>query len=244
VIWLNPALTANTYVLFRRTKKQFLAYSFSIDLKSKFNQQEIIQNMFCPGCGIEDRNSNQYCRACGTDLRPVRFALEKPDNITASAVSARDEIGRAIAERILETESVYELKKVAEDVLPEIVKFLESPEEKRLRAVRKGVLVSSIGAGATIAFTIASYFMGDSGILMIAGTGLVLFFIGLSLIINSLYFTVPKKSLSDKSNDAESQRRLDVIEPKTNELVLPEVNKDNIFSSVIEHTTHQLKKKD
>lgn len=198
--------------------------------------------MFCPGCGLEERHANQYCRACGTDLRPVRMALEKPDNITASAASARDEIGRAIAARIRETESAHELAEVAEDVLPEIEKFLESPEEKRLRGVRQGVLISSIGVGAVIAFAIASFMMGDKGILMVAGAGMVTFFIGLSFIINSLFFMVPKKSLSDKSTDAESQRQLDMVEAKTNELVLPEGNRENVVSSVTEHTTHQLKK--
>jgi len=59
--------------------------------------------MFCPECGIEERHSNQFCRACGSDLRRVRSAVESPDTITASAVSARDEIGRAIAAKIRET---------------------------------------------------------------------------------------------------------------------------------------------
>ena len=53
--------------------------------------------MFCPECGIEERTANQFCRACGVDLRRVRVAVESPDSITASAVSARDEIGRAVA---------------------------------------------------------------------------------------------------------------------------------------------------
>ncbi len=74
--------------------------------------------MFCPSCGLEERQLNQFCRACGADLRNVRFALEKPDNITASAVSAREEIGRAVAAKIRETNSANELKKVAENVLP------------------------------------------------------------------------------------------------------------------------------
>ncbi len=104
--------------------------------------------MFCPNCGIEETSVNQFCRACGTDLRSVRFAVESPDSITASAASARDEIGRAVAFKIRETQSVKELKKVVEEVLPEIEKFLESPEEKRLRRVRVGTLISSIGLGA------------------------------------------------------------------------------------------------
>ncbi|HEY0050589.1 MAG TPA: hypothetical protein VGB68_14955 [Pyrinomonadaceae bacterium] len=197
--------------------------------------------MFCPGCGLEERQSNQFCRACGTDLRQIRFALERPDNITASAVSARDEIGRAVAAKIRETQSARELKKVAEDVLPAIEKFLESPEEKRLRRVRSGVIVASIGIGAAISFFYASLLMADTGILLIAGAGAITFFIGLSLIINALFFTVPRKSLPDNSIDAESQRALDRTDAETNELLLPESN--NIFSSVTEHTTQHLREK-
>jgi len=76
--------------------------------------------MFCPSCGSEERQASQYCRACGTDLRPVRVSLERPDSITVSAVSAREEIGRAVAAKIREVQNARELKKVAEDVLPEI----------------------------------------------------------------------------------------------------------------------------
>src|SRR5260370_32241829 len=106
--------------------------------------------MYCPGCGSEERQKNQYCRACGTDLRRVRFSLEAPDSITASAVSAREEIGRAVAEKIREVEDSRDLKRVAEDVLPQIEKFLESYEEKRLRRVRAGVVVEASGFGTGI----------------------------------------------------------------------------------------------
>ena len=201
--------------------------------------------MFCPSCGIEERQSNQFCRACGTDLRRVRVAVESPDNITASAVSARDEIGRAVAFKIRETQTVYDLKKVAEDVLPEIEKFLESPEERRLRRIRVGTLISSIGIGATIAFALVSMFSKDDGILFFAGLGIVTFFIGLSFVINGLLLTIPKKGLSDKSLDAQDQRELDAhnneLNGQTNELVLPESNQ--VFSSVIENTTKHLKEK-
>ncbi len=196
--------------------------------------------MFCPSCGLEERQLNQFCRACGADLRPVRNALERPDNITQSAASARDEIGRAVAAKIREFKSAKELAEVAEEVLPEIEKFLESPEEKRLRRIRNGMMVASIGLGAAIAFSIASVLMGDAGVFFVAGLGVVILFIGLSLIFNALLFTVPKKSVSDKSFDAESQREIDA-ERQTNELALPESN--DIFSSITEHTTHRLKEK-
>src|ERR1041385_2586037 len=106
--------------------------------------------MFCPSCGSEERQASQYCRACGTDLRPVRMSLERPDSITASAVSARGDIGRAGAQKIRGVQDARELKKVAEDVLPEIEKFLESPEEKRLRRMRAGVVIASVGVGFTV----------------------------------------------------------------------------------------------
>ena len=54
--------------------------------------------MYCPSCGSEERQLSQFCRACSTDLRVVRTSLEKPDAITASAVSTREQIGLAVTE--------------------------------------------------------------------------------------------------------------------------------------------------
>jgi len=197
--------------------------------------------MYCPSCGLEEKQSNQFCRACGSNLNVIRLAVARPDSITQSAQAARDEIGRAIAYKIREAKSPGELATVAEDVLPEIEKFLESPEEKRLRRVRNGTVVASIGLGAAIGFSIAAVLMNDTGVFLVAGLGLVTLFIGLSLILNALLFTVPKKILSDKSSAARSQRELDTAESATNELVLPETN--HIFSSVTEQTTRHLKEK-
>ena len=196
--------------------------------------------MYCPSCGLEEKQSNQFCRACGSNLNVVRLAVARPDSITQSAVSAREEIGRAVAAKIREFKSTKELAKVAHEVLPEIEKFLEAPEEKRLRRIRNGMMVASIGLGAAVGFSIASVLMGDAGVFFVAGLGVVTLFIGLSLIFNALLFTVTKKSVSDKSFDAQSQREIDA-ERQTNELALPESN--NIFSSVTEQTTQHLKEK-
>src|SRR5713226_9484455 len=114
--------------------------------------------MFCPSCGSNEQTS-QFCRACGTDLRPVRVSLERPDSITASAVSAREDIGRAVAAQIREVEDADELKRVAEDVLPQIEKFLESYEEKRLRRMRAGVIVAASGLGTGILGLVMSAFL-------------------------------------------------------------------------------------
>jgi len=181
------------------------------------------------------------------------MSLERPDSITASAVSAREEISRAVAQKIREVEDAHELKKVAEDVLPEIEKFLESPDEKRMRRMRAGVIVSSIGVGATILmFIMAGVARPEDlqGFLGGAGLGIVTFCIGLGLLLNALWFTRPRKGLTDHSADARSQNLLDAgygppqlrsgaeaqlpnRSPTTSNLAQP--------GSVTEHTTLHLK---
>ena len=169
--------------------------------------------MFCPSCGSEERQASQYCRACGTDLRPVRVSIERPDSITASAVTAREEIGRAVAEKIREVEDSRDLKRVAEDVLPQIEKFLESPEEKRLRRMRAGVITAATGLGTFIVgLVMAAVIYGNVGQTLTvggAGLGLLMFLVGLGLVLNGMRFTLPPKRLEDRSSDSDAQSLLD-----------------------------------
>jgi hypothetical protein len=171
----------------------------------------------------------------------VRSAVESPDTITASAVSARDEIGRAIAAKIRETRTAEELAVVAEEVLPEIEKFLESPEEKRRRRIRLGMLLSSIGLGAAIGISLVSMVMADGDVIFLAALGIVTFFLGLGFILNGVFLTVPRKTLPDRSSEADSQRQLDGLPADTNEPKSP--LPASLFSSVTENTTQHLKEK-
>src|SRR6185295_18679796 len=207
--------------------------------------------MYCPTCGSEERQISQYCRACGTDLRAVRRGLEQPDTITASAVSAREEISRAMAEKIREMEGSRELKQVAEDVLPQIEKFLESPEEKRLRRVRAGVVLAAIGLGAALLILLMSW--KDQDLLPFVSLGVATFLIGIGLVLNGLAFTIPRKTLTDRSDDARRQRELEAT-AATNGYVPNQLSgtsqatnelNDRIADrpSITEHTTHHLNPK-
>lgn len=204
--------------------------------------------MYCPACGSEERQLSQYCRACGTDLRVVRRGLERPDTITASAVSAREQISQAMADKIRQLESTSDLKQLAEDVLPEIEKFLESPAEKRLRRVREGVVLAAIGLGGTLLIFLMSIRSND--LIPFISLGVVTFLIGLGFVINGLAFTIPRKTLADRSEEARTQEELEsrlqnsygakqLSAQPTNDLPGP----DRIVArpSVTEHTTHQLK---
>jgi hypothetical protein len=199
--------------------------------------------MFCPGCGTEERHSGQFCRACGTDMRVVRSAIEKPDTITDSAASARDEIGRAIASRIQQLQTAGDLKKIAEQVLPEIEKFLESPEERRLRRIRAGVITAAVGLGSMILMLITTVPIVP---LMWLGwpAGLLVALIGLGIVINGLAFSVPSNRIPNYSQNAYLQNTLDKLPPAVNSVSTPLAEEPQKYLtppiSVTEHTTQQL----
>ena len=164
--------------------------------------------MYCPSCGSEERQLSQFCRACGTDLRVVRNSLERPDAITASAISAREQIGMAVADKIRQMSSAKDLERVAEDVLPSFEKFLESPEEKRLRRIRNGIITAAVGLGGGLAVTLMALDKVD--LLPLVLPWLITFFVGLGVIVNGLLFTLSRKELPGNAADALSQRALDM----------------------------------
>jgi hypothetical protein len=197
--------------------------------------------MFCPSCGSEERQVSQFCRACGTDLRAVRTSLAKPDVITASAVSARDEIGHAIADKIRELETANDLKKVAEDVLPMIERWLESPQQRRLRGIRGGIVTSAVGLGATLFFLI--WGLNETNMFFLMGLGLTAFLIGLGLIINALVFTVPKEYVPHASLDPRQRVPIDEAPDRIIAVQRELTTAEPLSSppSVTEQTTHHLK---
>jgi hypothetical protein len=182
--------------------------------------------MYCPSCGSEERKPSQYCRACGVDLRAVRSVLEKPDAITASAISARDEIGHAVAEKIKQLKTAGDLAKL-QNVICLIDGFLESPEEKRLKRIRAGVITASVGLGLSLVILIIGAV--ESEILPLVGFGLIVLLVGLGLVINGLLFSTPHKLIADHSPHAHIQ---------TNELA--PANQLDFSPTVTEHTTQEL----
>jgi hypothetical protein len=204
--------------------------------------------MYCPSCGSEERQLSQFCRACGTDLRVVRNSLENPDVITQSAISAREHIGMAVADKIRQMKSAKDLERVAEDVLPQFEKFLESPEERRLRRIRAGVITAAIGLGATIVTMLMA--MDKIDVFPFITPPLVTFLVGIGIVINGLLFTLPRKQLPGNAYDALSQNLLDTTmnrPPYEAPLATPNLTNELLpaakssASSITEHTTHHLK---
>jgi hypothetical protein len=156
--------------------------------------------------------------------------------VTASATAAREEIGRAIAERIRDMDRLKDL----EDVLPEIEKFLESPEERRLRNIRGGVITSAVGLGATFFFYLMSIVERDARFL--PALGVITFLIGIGLIINGLFLTATQphvpEALKDKKWKELPEASSGVIQGATTAGQLA-----GVPPSVTERTTHHLSSK-
>jgi len=198
--------------------------------------------MFCPNCGLDEKQPNQFCRACGANLRSVMDVVSRPDSVTSAAISAREEIGRAVAAKIREVDNSKDLKRIAEDVLPQIEKFLESPEEKKLRRVRIGSMLGVIGFGVALVFWMVAIIGGDPGFFSISALGAITFFVGLAFVLNGYLHTVGKKKVLDESSNAERQRILDAT---TSDLLPPSAAEPaRPFRSVTENTTTHLDKKD
>src|SRR5437764_1387601 len=69
--------------------------------------------MYCPSCGSEERQASQYCRACGTDLRPVRIGLGLLLNalvFTRPGKRLQDNSADARAQNLLDTGAPPQLR--------------------------------------------------------------------------------------------------------------------------------------
>lgn len=190
--------------------------------------------MFCPGCGAEDIQNSQYCRSCGMSIRQVRTLLERPDSVTESAVGAREEIGKAIANRIQQLNTARELKRVVENVLPEVEKFLESPEERRLRTIRSGVITAAVGLALVIVMTYLGPQYRFLPPFALPG-GVVTLLVGIGMVINGLLFTVVRKRMPEveKYDTGKLSQTTGAFQPPVQQ---------GYFAppSVTEHTTRQL----
>ncbi len=195
--------------------------------------------MFCPSCGTQEREPYQFCRACGGDLRPLRAGMQIATGHVDSAVTAREDIGRAVAAKIRDLKNAKELSKVVEDVLPEVEKFLETPQERRLRRLRAGLIMQAIGLGACAFFVIFS--LKDSEMLFMSGLGIVVFLIGLATFLNGRYLSVPATATTVDEDRMRLRDTLDRPRLDTGRLL----QESDVYPapppSVVEHTTRELR---
>lgn len=202
--------------------------------------------MFCPACGLKEDRSVQFCRACGADLRAVRAVLDPGEVAEPSVAAAREEVARALAARIKEGEWWQ-----AGALTPEFEKLFESPsarrerlrrqdEQQRLARLRGGALTAAVGFGmavlSALLLTLGSWAM------FVLGPSLLVLIIGLGVLANGLFFTLPRETRPGNRYDEGRPAFPDI---STNDLNTPrgELHEAPPFppASVTEQTTQHLR---
>jgi hypothetical protein len=203
--------------------------------------------MFCPGCGLKEDRPVQFCRACGADLRALRDTLEQPEPADPSLAAAREELTRAIAAKIKDGQW-WQVGALS----PEIEKLFESPrerrerlrrqeEEQRLARLRAGTNTAATGLGLVILFSLL-WVLDDRAVLLLGPSALA-FLIGLGIIVNGLFFTLPREPRRGMRRDKQRQVLPDI---STSELDAPRGElgaPDSSFipTSITEQTTQNLR---
>ena len=143
--------------------------------------------MFCPQCGANQSGELKFCKVCGANLHVVRQALA-----TTKTGGKFDPSKSRVSDTVLR-EGERE-RREAEVVRRRGV----TPEVKRRKEIKAGVITSSVGVGVSIFLWVlmqgvisgGSGAPGDSEILRrIWVAGAIPFCLGIGLIINGLFLS-------------------------------------------------------
>jgi hypothetical protein len=134
--------------------------------------------MFCPACGLQVNDDLKFCRQCGANLRGVRDAM------TSNATEGKSDWSKTWWEDIAHAHAMRELG------------IGVSPEEKRIKEIKGGVITSFVGIGVMIFlyffFDIATRGKSDDLAVTLRSlwlAGIIPFLIGISLIFNGLFIS-------------------------------------------------------
>ncbi len=88
--------------------------------------------MFCPACGLQINDDLKFCKQCGANLRGVRDAM------TSNSTQGKSDGSKNWWEDIAHAHAIRELG------------IGVSPEEKRIKEIKGGVITSAVGIGMMI----------------------------------------------------------------------------------------------
>jgi len=200
--------------------------------------------MFCPQCGTSQSEELKFCKQCGANLHAVRQVVNTKD-----AGEKFDWSRTWVAEMFM---SQAEQKRRAQEIERQAG---ITPEVKRLKEIRAGVILSSVGLGVMIFLYVMTQGLIAAGILphvaaeivrCVWVAGVIPFLIGAGMMLNGaviakrfneslererqLYGIPLPKAFNSSGNTKEdlAQSAADLSEP------------DSQRASVTEHTTRKL----
>ena len=193
--------------------------------------------MLCPQCGSTQADDLRFCKSCGANLHALRRVL---------AMREQDEkfdwSRTWVAEMFMSNEEA--VKKQAElERLQGI-----TPEVKRLREIKAGVITGSVGLGVMILLfvlmggIIASGRVSDAAAEILSRlwiVGVIPLFVGIALIFNGIFISKRSEDSLPESTGADPRS----LGPEP-EVLLPPADTNELFPagfSVTDETTRHLK---
>ena len=189
--------------------------------------------MYCPQCGISQSEDLKFCKSCGANLVAVRRAAA-----TRETAEKFDWTKTWVAEMFLSGEEVKRRKEELE------LQRGITPEVKRLREMKAGVITASVGVGVAIFLYVFMQGVILSGkipphaaeiISRLWVVGVIPLFVGLGLIVNGLFFKPGDATLLRPRVGKEHDPSLTLTDT-------PELRPPNF--SVTDQTTRQLRDSD
>lgn len=194
--------------------------------------------MYCPQCGSNQGDDVRFCKLCGANLYAVRQVAN-----TRDAGEKFDWSKSWVTEMFL---SEGERKRRAEEL--EIKRGI-TPEVKRYKEIKAGVIVSSVGIALMIFLSIfmqgiilSGHVNSDAAqiISRVWVSGVIPFFVGLALIINGTFVSKKLVELGRQRQQDQNMLERDAAEGRvlsaadTTEFISPDF-------SVTEDTTKHLR---
>jgi hypothetical protein len=188
--------------------------------------------MYCPKCGSTQSDDLRFCKQCGSNLAAVRMAVDKPE-----AVEDFDWSKTWLAEMFLSHDEKDRLKGV-------------TPEMKRLREIKAGVITASVGVAVTILLfvlmngIIASGRASDAAAEILSRiwvAGLIPIFVGAALIFNGMI--VSRRAVDRSQPASPDPQRGDTTQLGSRPEFLPPADTNELFPagfSVTDETTRHL----
>lgn len=195
--------------------------------------------MFCPQCGINQSEDLRFCKQCGANLHAVRQAVA-----TRDAGGKMDWSKTWMAEMFLSEAEQIRRKQELERLMG------LTPEVKRYREIKAGVIVSAIGLALMIFLSILMEGIVAGGnvphdtaeiLNRIWAAGLIPFFIGLALMINGII--VSRKIVAAEREERARARTTAALNAHTAAARLPAADTAEFVPanfSVTEDTTKHL----
>jgi len=196
--------------------------------------------MFCPQCGSTQSDDLKFCKACGANLEALRQVMATREN-----ADKFDWSKTWVADMLMSGEGA--LKHQAR------IERLQglSPEEKRLREIKAGVITASVGLGLMIFLfvlmggIVASGRVSDAAAEILTRlwiVGVLPLLIGLAVLFNGMFVSKRGVGLAAHETDT-GTKELDA--PQAGNYLSPADTSDLVSSvpfSVTDRTTRHLQK--